>query len=75
MGQERFNRPLWHDVDELAGYIEQVFETLRTMREVIPTQQHSRANKTVTVVVAFLVIFTAASALLCVLCTALPITA
>jgi hypothetical protein len=62
--QERFNNPLWHDVDKLATYLEHAFVYLQDLRKDEPTQQHAKANKAVSTGAAFLIIFTTSCALM-----------
>jgi hypothetical protein len=64
----RFNNPLWHDVDQLATYIQSAFEHVESLRRDYPARQHARAQKNVSTGAAFLIIFTTGCAFMCVAC-------
>jgi hypothetical protein len=59
--QERFRNPLWADVDRLAEYLQEAFETVKAMRAGVPAAHHAQANRDLTGYVALLVLFTSAA--------------
>ncbi len=62
--QARFRSPLWATVDEVASYLEEAFETVKSMRVGDSARQHDRANQDVTTYTSLLVLFTAACVLM-----------
>jgi hypothetical protein len=60
--QNRFRNPLWEDVDRLAEYLQEAFETVMTMRANVPAEEHAVASRDMSLYTALLVIFSAACA-------------
>ena len=56
--QARFNHPLWATVDELAMYLEEVFDACKDMRAHIPMRNLSAANRDLVVYTAVMITFT-----------------
>ena len=70
--QNRFRNPLWEDVDRLAEYLQEAFETVMTMRANVPAEEHAVASRDMSLYTALLVIFSAACAFVYVGVTVAP---
>ena len=62
--QERFRKPQWALVDELATYIQEAFETTKAQRGNESGRQQAQANDDVATYTAMLIVFTAGCVLM-----------